>query len=818
MTIKNTRFLLLIGALAFALPVSAEPLMQYYYEDEEIYEDAPEFIEEPGSIVPFAGGEASDKVPFAGEGVPGSAGRGSGNRSSSRSGIMQPGVIPKNPIAARTPTTRAAVQRTAPVMAHQPTATRSRTAIQRSGAVNNQPITPRARAARGTGQPTQRAIGTRSASGRTMTQPATNIPPANARAAVSAADAQRSASETQARASISGSPMPAVQVGGTSGTARNSVTRHSLYNSTSSSTDPNLAKQAQMRQDLENLKVEIELDNEKTELAAQVHDSCEIQFFGCMDNICAVVSDELGRCACSPNADVYKSNQESLKTALLELQDTVQNIQYIGLTAEEVASLFKQTEAEITLSSQPGWYEGKDGTDLKNMILSKYANIEALKIGETKTQTSGVLTGDSWGFGIDLNLFDADVVSSGLFGTAKNAFNDISGMTGGDIYKSAKNTCMSILTQCKNRKIDSDSSFVKTQLVDTDVIQARYDVEVGKACFEYKDYLIEQTNSLKTMNRNARMMLERARFQVAQSKNAFDLKGCVNEIDKCMQDDFVCGKNYKRCLDPTSQYISVDSKVVPGADLPAGQYILWGSSKDKVNYSALSGLAESSSNPKINKKNPMVAMLLERVGKIGESGNATSGYCAEPMKQCQRYSYTADTTDGKKFNEDNDVIKNYLYTALPKIMAEQNAFVANFQTQCTTDLKQCYQQQLNALNINSWGGQIPGSSLTWSNLSSALYACDSIGQACAYSVFSGEDNIRFGVDAPDDANAPCARSVKLNEEGTPTYTFATSKSALTCSKGMAMTLVRGLVQCSDNNYPDKFSTSSPTSVAPYLCK
>ena len=42
---------------------------------------------------------------------------------------------------------------------------------------------------------------------------------------------------------------------------------------------------------------------------------------------------------------------------------------------------------------------------------------------------------------------------------------------------------------------------------------------------------------------------------VAQQKNAYDLRGCVNALDSCMQDDFVCGNDYENCLDPSGKYI-----------------------------------------------------------------------------------------------------------------------------------------------------------------------------------------------------------------------------------------------------------------------
>ncbi|MDR2685761.1 MAG: hypothetical protein LBB23_03260 [Rickettsiales bacterium] len=559
-------------------------------------------------------------------------------------------------------------------------------------------------------------------------------------------------------------------------------------NATADVVDPSVEKYSKMRQEVENLKTEMNINNDKAEVYAQVYDNCEARFFGCMDDICERVSDEMGRCACSPNADTYKENAEALKQAKIDLQDTVQNIQYLGLTAEEVNSLFTITEAEGALEANQ--FGGGDQSELKKMIMGIRDNIP--DINNLSSTSSGILT-SSTGWNLDADFSIMTDMNSFTFGNVKgNQFNDISGMTGGDLYKSAKNVCQTIMNECKKNKVD------------VDLMQAKYDVEVGKACVDYKGMLEDQTQSLKTLNRNAKYMLERARFSVHQNKNALDLKGCVLEIDKCMQDDFVCGKDYKKCLDPTGQYISVDSKVVPGADLPVGQIRLWGARKSAVNYSELAGLGATSKdivsvNGAAGSTNYLVNMLTSKVGEIDKlTGNATSGYCAGVMRQCQRFSYDSNA----QYNSNNLVIKNYVYMALPKIMSAQDTMISNYRTQCTTDLKQCYQTQLLTFNTGQYyGGQINGSQLTWAHLNSALYACDNIGLSCAFTVFSGADNL--GETDSSATAKQCPRYIKCDaEKGTcdNKATFDADGSAQICSRSMMINLIQGLLQC-NGTYP-----------------
>ena len=84
-----------------------------------------------------------------------------------------------------------------------------------------------------------------------------------------------------------------------------------------------------------------EMENEQ-----QIESYCKAQFATCMDNFCNVLSEEQGRCSCSKNLKNYAKTEEALKQITESLQDVAQQIQYIGLTRDEVYTLFSQTVAE----------------------------------------------------------------------------------------------------------------------------------------------------------------------------------------------------------------------------------------------------------------------------------------------------------------------------------------------------------------------------------------------------------------------------------------------------------------------------------------
>ena len=106
------------------------------------------------------------------------------------------------------------------------------------------------------------------------------------------------------------------------------------------------------------------------------------------------------------------------------------------------------------------------------------------------------------------------------------------------------------------------------------------DLEIDKQCIAYERKLTDSNDEMARTVRNAKSVLQRARLMVAQNKNIYkDLRSCVNALDTCMQDDFVCGTDYENCIDPTGKYI-VNGEIVVGS-LP-GQKIESGDSINDI--------------------------------------------------------------------------------------------------------------------------------------------------------------------------------------------------------------------------------------------
>ena len=448
---------------------------------------------------------------------------------------------------------------------------------------------------------------------------------------------------------------------------------------------------------------------------AQITDFCKAQYTSCMDNFCNVLDDNQGRCSCSKNIKNYAKTEEALKAATEALQDVAQQIQYVGLSADEIETLFTQTEAEIQMQST------QDNTQLKN-DLDRIKNL----IVDVKGGSASTVSDAGMGFNLS-GLLDFSIDSTGfdlasLFGTTTADTSSISNQRGETLYKTAAARCKSaVLTNCA------------AQGVDISVIANSYDMEIDKQCIAYERSLTDTNAEMNQTVRNAKGVLQRARLMVAQQKNSYDLRGCVNALDSCMQDDYVCGTDYEYCLDPTGKYI-VDGEIVvgstpgyvvsssaltaPGIDYGESKtlYSTWfydnnkyafGTDNDKGTLSDYINKTVTST-AQTQTSDIMSNYLLYKIGYNEDGKNY--GMCMSVLNKCQDYTYTGTTAANRTYNPANDVVKEYLQRTLTKIKVAQDAVIADYAENCITDVSSCLAtnnyEKSNNIAINACRAQI----------------------------------------------------------------------------------------------------------------
>ena len=434
------------------------------------------------------------------------------------------------------------------------------------------------------------------------------------------------------------------------------------------------------------------------ESVAELSDHCKAQYMACMDNFCNVLDDNQGRCTCSKNIRNYEKTEEALKTATEELQEVAQKIQYIGLTAEEITTLFTQTEAELAMQNN------SDSTKLKNDL----DRIKNMIVGVKSGSASSI--GDTAGISLDLsNLLSFNIDSTGfdltsLFTTTTN--NNTAAITnqrGEALYKSAA-------ARCKAAVLNSCAS----QGVEIGVIVNYYDMEIDKQCIQYERALTDANDQMVATVRNAKTVLQKARLMVAQQKNQYDLRGCISALDSCMQDDYVCGTDYEDCLDPTGKYI-VEGEVVVGSmpgmsggswgtgttaavSADKGLYTTWNHSSQNIwspsssnTYTIQQYIKENVSleNAKSGTTSSEMAIYLQN--KMGYHDDATGrnyGMCISVLNKCQDYTYSG----GKYTPADSAVISGWMERALRQIKISQDTVLSKYAQSCISDVTSCLSQ------------------------------------------------------------------------------------------------------------------------------
>ena len=417
---------------------------------------------------------------------------------------------------------------------------------------------------------------------------------------------------------------------------------------------------------------------------------CKTQYTQCMDNFCDVLDDAQGRCSCSKNIKNYAKTSTAQKEANAALQDIAQQIQYIGLSRDEVEILFTQTEAELTMQGNT------DNSQIKNSLDKIKEMIVDVKPGTAvSTETDSDFSFNLDGL-LDFNLDSMGFDLASIFGNNNSGTSSISNQRGEQLYKTASARCKkSVLESCQ------------AQGINITLIENSYDLEIDRACIAYERSLSDGNDDIVQTVRNAQAVLQRARLMVEQQKNVYDLRGCVGALDACMQDDFVCGSDYELCLDPTGKYIvegevvvgSTPGYVIEGASSvpPSKEYgnntlmgtwyydgkFAWGATtQDGSLMDYISKYVTP--NPIRNTSSNMAEFLQHKIG-YNEKGK-NYGMCMSVLNKCQNLTYDKKTGN---YIPNNQVITEYLARTLVQIKRAQDAVLADYAESCITDVSSC---------------------------------------------------------------------------------------------------------------------------------
>ena len=139
----------------------------------------------------------------------------------------------------------------------------------------------------------------------------------------------------------------------------------------------------------------------------------------------------------------------------------------------------------------------------------------------------------------------------------------------------------------------------------------------------------------------------------------------------------------------------------------------------------------------------MSEYLQNKIGYI--DSDRTYGMWASVLNKCQDHTYTGKGTN-IKYDETNDVIKQYLSRVLVQIKAKQDSILAEYAENCITDVQSCLTQ-------NGYPTEEPS---TWNSSSHTYQTQANIAvNACRSQIVTCMSVNGYSIDTPTPSQMNC---------------------------------------------------------------
>ncbi len=251
------------------------------------------------------------------------------------------------------------------------------------------------------------------------------------------------------------------------------------------------------------------------------YEQCKNSYFACMDQFCTLKNDDYRRCSCNDRVFDLAAQRETLEDANVQLTEFTENLETVGMTAQQVIAMKTASEGENALTSDKS---------------ASKALLQAI-MNSIRGEDTNVLGKYS-----DLNSINISFDTVNAFGMTDTG-QAIAAYNGQALYSA-------VYPQCRQavRDVCSDASLQRA-------ITA-YLMAVEQDCNVVQSAINATRGQLKAAVREGGAMLDLARIENYQKHNSSDLTTCINEIESAILSEEVCGSNYHKCLD-NGKYIDV---------------------------------------------------------------------------------------------------------------------------------------------------------------------------------------------------------------------------------------------------------------------
>ncbi|MBO5704407.1 MAG: hypothetical protein J6R99_00135, partial [Alphaproteobacteria bacterium] len=253
------------------------------------------------------------------------------------------------------------------------------------------------------------------------------------------------------------------------------------------------------------------------------YEPCKQAYFSCMDQFCTLKNDSYRRCSCNDRVFDLTSQRETLEQANEQLTVFTENLDVVGMTAEQATAMRTASDGENALT---------DDKSASKALLQAIMN----SIRGEDTNVAGKHS--------DLNSINISFDTANAFGMT-DAGQAIAAYNGLALYNA-------VYPQCR-QAVRQDCTDASLQRAVTAYLMA-----IEQDCNTVQTAIDTTKKQLKSAVREGDAMLDMARVENRQKHNSSDLSTCIAEIESAILSEEVCGANYHKCLD-NGEFIDIST-------------------------------------------------------------------------------------------------------------------------------------------------------------------------------------------------------------------------------------------------------------------
>lgn len=261
------------------------------------------------------------------------------------------------------------------------------------------------------------------------------------------------------------------------------------------------------------------------------YERCKNAYFTCMDQFCKLKSDDYRRCSCSNRVNDLAQQRKTLQDAGTQITAFNENLDVVGMTAEQATAMRTESEGEAALSS-----DASASKALLEAIMNSIRGKDAF-VGGKYT---------------DLNSINLAFDTANAFGTF-DAGQAIAAYNGQELYSA-------VYPQCREA-VAADCNDASLQRAITAYLMA-----IEQDCNTVQTAIESKQREMKSAVRESSAMLDLARVENRKNHNSSDFTTCLNAVEAAILSEEVCGAGYKKCLD-NGEFIDVSTgKPIAGVE------------------------------------------------------------------------------------------------------------------------------------------------------------------------------------------------------------------------------------------------------------